>query len=354
MASPRATASVMKPGARRSGLPTSRRRLLDRSHRGVLVVIVAAVVIGPLFGASFSFALGRQTPHDLPVGLVGRGAALDGAAAALEAQTRDGITFRQFPSTRQARRAIDQQEVYGLLDEAGGRPELSVAGTEGSSVVRTLELAAEGATGGGLPVVDIRPLPSSDPLGLIPFYLTLASTVTGFVSMIALHGNAPPLRLRHWLLCLLAVAVGASLLLAVLVHAVIGALPGPLWELWVISAASVGASGLWSSTMLAIVRRWVLIPTFGLLMVLGVPASGGPAAPQLLPDFYGLFNRFLPPGATERAIRNAAYFQHDQHVEPLAVLSVWIVGLLLILTVLSTLTGRTPSGEPVEPHRDLR
>ncbi|MGW7381142.1 hypothetical protein [Streptomyces sp. NPDC054794] len=33
--------------------------------------------------------------------------------------------------------------------------------------------------------------------------------------------------------------------------------------------------------------------------------------------------RFLPPGASVNAQRNAIYFPHNQHVEPYAVLAVW-------------------------------
>ena len=45
----------------------------------------------------------------------------------------------------------------------------------------------------------VRPLPAGDPQGLVPFYVTLAATIMGFISMFQLRANAAPLSLRAWL-----------------------------------------------------------------------------------------------------------------------------------------------------------
>ena len=311
-----------------------------------MVVIVLASTVGPLFGASFSIALGRQVPHHLPVGLLAGGPSLTRAATGLQVASHGGIEFHRYRSSAGARQAIAQQKIYGALVGAGLHVRLLVASADGTSVARVLEEAARRVKigpGRVLPVADVHPLPSNDPLGLIPFYLTLASTVTGFVSMLTLYANAPRLTLRSWLACVLAVAMGASLLLTVLIGPVIGGLHSPFFELWAITAAGTAASALWASTMLALCRAWALVPTFGLLMILGIPSSGGPAAPELMPAFYAMLNHLLPPGSVVRAIRNSAYFPHAQHAEPFVALAVWIVGLLLTLSVLDVRIGRTPA-----------
>ena len=317
-------------------------------YRKVVIVITLASTVGPLFGASFSIALGRQVPHRLPVGLAGGETTLSRAAVGLQSGSDGGIAFHRYTSSAGARRAIARQTIYGALVGPGSQAQLLVSSADGTSVARVLEDAARHVSigsGHGLPVTDVHPLPSNDPLGLIPFYLTLASTVTGFVSMLTLHANAPKLTLRGWLACVLAVAVGAGLLLTVLIDPVIGGLRSPFLELWGITAAGAAASALWCSTMLAVSRAWALVPTFGLLMILGIPSSGGPAAPQLMPRLYAVLNHVLPPGAMVRAIRNSAYFRHSQHLEPFLVLAVWIAGLLVALFVIDNIAGVSPGAD---------
>jgi uncharacterized phage infection (PIP) family protein YhgE len=93
------------------------------------------------------------------------------------------------------------------------------------------------------------------------------------------------------------------------------------------------------------------VPTFGLLMILGIPSSGGAVAPPLLPGFYRFLDSFLPAGAAVETIRNAVYFRHAQHLEPGLVLAGWIVCLLAVLVLAARLGGRTPGGPVSTPGR---
>lgn len=63
----------------------------------------------------------------------------------------------------------------------------------------------------------------------------------------------------------------------------------------------------------------------------GNAASGGAVAPPLLPPFYGFIGRYLPAGAIVEIIRNAVYFRHDRHVQPLIVEASWVVGTFAAL-----------------------
>ncbi|MCW2539547.1 MAG: rane protein [Frankiales bacterium] len=318
-------------------------------YRNALVILAIAAILGPLFGASFSLAMGRPTPHHIPAGLVGAVSTRDApVAAALEAQTGGGLALHPYPSIAAAEQAIGEQRIYAALVLANGHAQLLVASAAGSSVARMLEEAAEqvsAASAGSISVVDVRPLPASDPQGLISFYVMLAATVTGFVTMLQLRAYASRLSLRAWLACIIALAAIAGLVLAVLIDPVIGALGGAFVELWLILAAMIAVAALWCSTMLAFVGKWAFVPTFGLLMVLGVPASGGAVAPPLLPGFYRFIDRFSPSGAAVEMVRNAAYFRHDQHLEPGLVLAAWIASLLAALVLGARFGGRTPGGQ---------
>lgn len=91
-----------------------------------------------------------------------------------------------------------------------------------------------------------------------------------------------------------------------------GALAGPLPELWLGFGAELAVAALTCSLMLVLVGRWAIIPTWLLFVVLGNTSSGGAVAPPLLPPFYAFVGWFLPPGATVDIIRGAVYFRHQQ------------------------------------------
>jgi uncharacterized phage infection (PIP) family protein YhgE len=133
---------------------------------------------------------------------------------------------------------------------------------------------------------------------------------------------------------------------AILTGPVIGAQHGPLPEVWAAIAAMITVAALWASTMEVLAGPWVFIPTFGFLMVLGLPSSGGAVAPPLLPAFYRFLAQFLPPGAAVDTIRNALYFRDAQHAGPIVVLAAWIVCLIAALLFATRLRGRTPGGQP--------
>ena len=103
------------------------------------------------------------------------------------------------------------------------------------------------------------------------------------------------------------------------------------------------ATALFCSTMLVLVGRWAIIPTWTLFVILGNTSSGGAVAQPLLPPFYAFIGRFLPPGATVSIVRTAVYFRRDRHLEPFIVQAVWLVGTLAALLISARRLGRGPA-----------
>jgi len=174
-------------------------------------------------------------------------------------------------------------------------------------------------------------------------YVTLASSILGFVTMFQLRANAPGLKFRDWLAAIAVLAIAGGLVLAVVVDPLIGALHGPFPELWLALAAEVAVAALFCSTMLVLVGRWAIIPTWTLFVILGNTSSGGAVAQPLLPPFYAFIGRFLPPGATVSIVRTAVYFRRDQHLAPFIVQAVWLVGTLAALLISARRLGRGPA-----------
>jgi hypothetical protein len=290
---------------------------LPGPHKNALVVISVAIAMTALFAISYSLVLGRATPHRIIVGLVGAPDHERPLLTALEQATEHGMVFHPYPSATAAEEAIDQQSSYAALVLGHGAPRLLVSSASGYSVARVLEQAAEQLalkTGLRIDLVDLHPLPPSDPQGLVSFYLTLASSILGFVTMFQLRANAPGLGFRNWLAVIAVLAVAGGLVLA--------SVADPL------------------------IHRWAIVPTWGLFVILGNTSSGGAVAQPLLPPFYAFIGRFLPPGATVTIVRTAVYFRRDQHLEPFIVQGIWLACLLTALVVLTRTLRREPGTLP--------
>lgn len=295
--------------------------------RVVAVVIAIAVAMSGALALSYTLALARPKPHNVPTGIVGDAASGPQLMSALQAATDDGLAFRRYPSADAAEHALSEQDIYAALVLTRGRPRLLVASAAGISLARDLEQTADQisqTSAGPLAVVDLHPLPSSDPQGLVTFYVMLAGTILGFLATMQLNANTSGLSIRAWLVSIAALALAGGLVLTVAVGPGIGALRGPFPELWAALAAQIAVAALFCRTMIRLFGRWAIVPTWGLLVLIGNASAGGANAPPLLPSFYEFVGRFLPNGATVEIIRNAVYFPRHQHLEPMIIQALWL------------------------------
>ncbi|NJC73886.1 DUF3533 domain-containing protein [Planosporangium thailandense] len=328
-------------------------RTARREYRAGLVVILIGIIMASLFVASYSLALGRPAPRRIPTGVVGDPAQHPVLVAALEQATRRALVLHPYPSARAARAAIDRQELFAALVLSPDRALLLVSSASGASVALVLERAAEQvgeqlAPGRAQPVrvVDVHPLPPTDPQGLVSFYVTIAATVLGFVVMFQLRANAAGLSLRDWLSFIGILAVLGGLAFTVVVDPILHALRGAFGELWGVLAVQIAVAALFNSTMLVLFHRWAIIPTWLLFIAFGNPSSGGAVAAPLLPQLYALVGRLTPSGAAVRLIHQTVYFAHTQRRGPFLVEGLWLVGCLAALLISVRVTGRKPTESP--------
>ncbi|MGZ6780794.1 MAG: DUF3533 domain-containing protein, partial [Mycobacterium sp.] len=105
----------------------------------------------------------------------------------------------------------------------------------------------------------------------------------------------------------------------------------------------IAVAALFNSTMLVLIHRWAIIPTWLMFILLGNTSSGGAVSASLLPQPFRFLNHALPSGATVSAIHSAAYFPHNQRWLPYLVLAVWLLVLLTALIAFSRRLGRSPA-----------
>jgi hypothetical protein len=304
------------------------------------VISVLAITVGSLFLASYTLALGDPVPRRIGTAVVGDLSPHRAILDEIERATDGGVDFRAYPTLAAAEDAIDRQQVYVALDVTTPIPRLYVSSASGASVERVFLSVA--AADPQLRVVDTHPLPSSDPAGLDIFYLVIAATVLGFLTVFQVRLNAGGLSLRRWTGFVLSFGIAASLALVLVAGPLLHRLPLPILESWGILALQLITVAAFASAMAVLVGRWAIMPTFLLFMVLGNTSSGGAVAPPLLPSLFAVLSRWLPSGVTVTALRDGIYFPSYQHARPVVVLVVWAVASLTAMLVVSRRRRASP------------
>ncbi|WP_171115533.1 MULTISPECIES: ABC transporter permease [unclassified Streptomyces] len=296
----------------------------------VLVLIISAAA--GLFAGSYTYSMADPAPRSIPTAVVGQYEAqrgrefLDGMERALDA----AVKVHTYDTLAEARSAVEEQEVFAILDlrEEGRAVTLGVSGASGASVADVLAEAAVAAgrqTGVAVTVRDIRPLQEGDPRGLAIFYISLAAVITGFVGSIQLSVHARELNPLERIAFTVAYALLGGFAIAAAVDWGLGALDLPFVESWLILALTMATSGMVFTMFDTLIGRWAMLPTWGLMVLLGNPSSGGAVSWPLLPSVLGAIGRWLPPGASVNAQHTALYFPHHRHAFPYLVLTGWLV-----------------------------
>ncbi|MEV5738102.1 ABC transporter permease [Streptomyces sp. NPDC052292] len=296
----------------------------------VLLLILAAAA--GLFAGSYTYAMAAPTPHTIPAAVLGphgEPAArrfIDGMEQALDAS----LALRPYPTRAGAVRAVDEQKVFAVIEATdGGRAiTLDVSSASGAGVAQLLGESAvkvSEATGTAVAVRDLKPLQRGDPRGLAIFYISLAAVIIGFVGSIQLSVHARALNPMERIAFTVAYALLGGFTIAAVVDWLLGAVKLPFVESWLILALTMFASGMVFTMFNTLVGRWAMLPTWGLMVLLGNPSSGGAVSWPLLPSPLGTVGRWLPPGASVNAQHTAVYFRGHQHAFPFLVLAGWAV-----------------------------
>lgn len=324
-------------------MPRRNIRHVDTNAKRAILIAVLATVMGSLFVATYSLALGDPVPHRIAAALVGDPAAQASTVGSVQRVADGGLAFRRYPSVASALRGIDEQTVYAALDVHSNPPTLYVASAAGASVARLLEKVS--AAEPTVRIVDTHPLSVNDPNGLDVFYLMLVTTIIGFLTVFQVRANAGGLGLRQWTTFIVGVAVCASLVLTLVDGPLLQRLDLPVMESWGILALHLAAVASFTSLMLVLLGRWAILPTWLFFVVLGNSSSGGAVSPPLLPQPLDFVSQWLPSGSTVTALRDAVYFHHHQHLRPIAVLAVWAAVLFAAMLLVSRRRGASPGGE---------
>jgi hypothetical protein len=303
--------------------------------RGALM-IAGVLLVGLGFVGSYVGALHEPRFHGVALAVVGP----TRLAERLDASGEFATTSVTTPQA--AIRRIDQRKAFGAIIARPRSIDVLVAPAASHAISTALATnlppALRAATGARerIRVIDVKPLPANDPNGITPFYIALGIVVANFIGAMffALVFGFKPVARRRWWRVLgfgaMALALGLGEVGTV---NVIGPLRGHYLALVLVAlllGTTVATITVAVQSSFGIIGGGVAILLF---VVLGNPASGGPAATPLLPGFWRTMGPYLPTGAGTDLVRNIAYFDGNAITRPLLVLFAWLVGALIVVAL---------------------
>ncbi|NLU68487.1 DUF3533 domain-containing protein [Streptomyces sp. HNM0574] len=317
----------------------------------VLVMILAAAA--GLFAGSYTYAMADPAPRRIPTAVVGPAQDPPEAAKFIQGMEKalgSSLELHRYDSYPEAEEAVEAQRSFAVLRvREAGRVELDVASASGASVAQLLQQAGPKvgkAVGVQVSVRDLKPLDEGDPRGLAIFYISLAAVIIGFVGAIQLSVHARALNPPERIAFTAAYALLGGFVIAAVVDWLLDAVQLPFVHSWMLLALTMFTSGMVFTMFNTLFGRWAMIPTWGVMVLIGNPSSGGAVSWPLLPSIFGTIGRWLPPGASVNAQHTAVYFPGNLHVQPYLVLAAWSV---LSCTVFWLWRHRHPGGRDPKP-----
>ncbi|WP_374769552.1 ABC transporter permease [Streptomyces sp. NBC_01463] len=316
----------------------------------VLLFILAAAA--GLFAGSYTYAMANPTPHRIPAAVVSQPDTARGKefVAAMDKALDASLVIHVFRTPAEAREALEEQEVFAIVRSGSRGVALDVASASGAAVAQLLgESAVKVGDTLGIPVavMDVKPLQKGDPRGLALFYISLAAVIVGFVGSIQLSVHARGLIPLERIAFTVAYSMLGAFSIAAVVDWLLGAVDLPFAESWAILAFTMFTSGMVFTMFNTLMGRWAMLPTWGVMVLLGNPSSGGAVSWPLLPSLLGHIGRWLPPGASVNAQHTAVYYQGHQRLFPFLVLAGWS---LVSCTVFWVWRHRHPGGRDHMPQ----
>lgn len=300
-----------------------------------------------------SFAMHEPTLRDLPVAVVGATEQQSAQVAeGLQAGLGDIVDIRAAGSVDEATDAVRDEDIvaaYVLPTAPGDGATLYTsagAGVSQQSAVRAIFTQIAGQQQLPLTETDLTPLRDSDTMGSNSMYVGMAWIMAGFLIMAVFRGGAPELtRTRQFLPHLAGWSFGMAVWLWLLFDVIIGAVNGHALAMIGFGAVTIFAMAAVTGAFTRTLGLAAIVPVMVVLMLAGVPASGGGLSIYMVPELFRGLQDVLPLPAAVDTARSMVYFEGTGIGRNLAVIVAWgIVGVLLNLGVDRWLRRREAAG----------
>jgi len=347
--------SAMAPHAGTTGpfaRPSTDHRAAGHARRGnVLALSLGLTAMLCLLVVAFAWPATQLAPRSLPIVVAGPAEATAQIGAALDKAAPGGFAVTVVADEAAARAAIERREAYGAV-VLGPTPSVLTASAASPVVAQlltqlatTLESRQGGAATPAVRVVDVVPLPATDPRGVglaaLALPLVLGGLIVGGALTTAIAG------VGRRVLGVFLTAVFAGLALTGIAHSWLGVLDGEWWAEAGVIALGIAAVGLTLVGLEALLGFVGLGLGAAVFMLIGNPFSGMTSAPEMLPNGWSTLGQWLPPGAAGTLLRSVSFFDGAGGARSLGILAGWVV-LGLLLAALGSRVRRVRGGGHVD------
>ncbi len=322
-----------------------------RTWLGRTVAVLGAVLVLAT-GMIWAWIGGLHSPQakNIPVAVVASDPVARAALVAVR-QNTDVLEAKVYSSAADASNALNKHQVDAILASDAtllGGLNLTVASGSGPGVADTVATTIGSAAQNvnvPLAIEDVYPLSAGDSRGLTPFWLTLAWILGGLLAAVALGiaiGTVPRdldrLGMRLGALAVFSLLLG--LLGAVFAGPFLGVWHKHTVGLWLAGSLITFTAALIASALQSWLGLWGVGLAAVLMLVLGVPGSGGPVAAPFLPGFFRGMPRWLPNGLGTDLVRGVEYFGRNANTWSITGLTLWSLASILALVGATAVLGR--------------
>ncbi|MGA5042260.1 ABC transporter permease [Streptomyces capoamus] len=312
-------------------------------RKAMLVPVVTALAIGTIFVAVYLAAFHAPSARHQPLGIATSDTVAARTELALNSASPNAYTFYRYKDAEAARWAITHDKVPAVLVANGHHLRLLAAGAQGPSTIAGLAAAVNEAVGHPVPVDDVRPLVAGDARGLSAFYAAFGVVLAGFLFAVSSYQIAPRLPLTARIASMAAFAVASGIVVALVAHTAMNALPASFFIVALLVGLLAWASAAATGVLLRLFGPVGMPVASVVLLILGNATSGGILPATFLPAWLSPLAQVLSPAAAIRGLRGAAYFHNAHVIGSLLTLAAWVVGSLALQYVLDRLAARRAS-----------
>ncbi|WP_341392830.1 ABC transporter permease [Arthrobacter sp. G119Y2] len=302
-----------------------------------------------------SFMLGamyQPAPRDMPVAVVGTTVEqAQQTVSGLEENMAGLFDLQVVDSADEAREQVrDRTVVAAFVLPSAENPTASLISNEAAGMSQQQVVnAVFGQVAAGqqveLKAEDVAPLRDDDSMGMATMYLAMGWIMAGFMIIVVGSTAAPASRpLRKLIPIVAAWAVGISAFLWVIADVFVGAIDGHFWPLLGVGAVAVFCVAMFTAVFERFMGMLAILPVIGILMFLGVPASGAAMSIYMEPEIFRFLHEVLPMPAAVESIRSILYFGGDTVGSHLLTLGIWGAVSLVLLVIIDRV--KPPRTEP--------
>ncbi|WP_207797152.1 ABC transporter permease [Arthrobacter glacialis] len=313
-----------------------------------MVTMMISVMLG---------AMSAPMPQNMPIAIVGTTVAqAQQAVDGLDENMPGLFELRAVDSTEEAHAQVQDRTVTAafVLPSAEKPAATLVTNQAGGSSAQQVVTAVFGQVAAGLKVDmvgdEIAPLHSNDTMGSVSMYIAMGWILAGFMIIIVGANAAPKSRPLPKLVPIVAAwSVFISAVLWLIAGPITGSVDGHFWQLWGVGAIAVFAVAMFSAVVERLIGMLSIIPVIGLMMLVGVPASGGGLSVYMEPEIFRVLHGILPMPAAVESVRSILYFGADTVGHHLLTLGFWGVGSLIVLMMIDKIKPPRTELHPIDP-----